>query len=198
MKIEKLSLVCQLKLIAGASVVLFLILILGVVLPNSDDLRPDPVAEVANETIPVYTNTSLVIISNSTDPINEERRDFIRALVNSTWASYVDHAKGILVRPKRKEDAYLTDNTLAASLSTLWILDLKEQFNTTWDLFELNYLKSEAFWKHGEIHVQKMVTEVLGSLLSLYSLTEEDRFLDAAKNIVDKLGPAYDNRTGKF
>lgn len=195
---KDLSLATQLKVIAGAALLLFVILIFGVVLPNSDDLGSGHLedASLNGTSVPLYTNTSLVILSNSTDPLNEERRDFVRSLANRTWTSYIQYAKSILDSQK-EEESFLTEHTLAVSLSTLWILDLKDQFNQTWHLFQKNYFGTNLFWKSEEIHVQRMVTEVIGSMLSCYALTEDDSFLETAKSIAERLTRAYDNRTGK-
>src|SRR5699024_7829980 len=56
----------------------------------------------------------------------------------------------------------------------------------------------DSYWRQSDIHVQSMVNEVLGSLLACFALTNEERFLDAAKSVSERLSSAYDDMSGMY
>ena len=195
------SLWLQLKLIIAAAFLLFLILFVGIVLPNWDSIGSSVSSSNGTDLNEFDLHSSLVIISNITDPINLERQEFISSILNSTWFGNYARAKSILDNrdsTTQTNETYLEDNSLLMSMSTLWILGLKEEFYLTWDLVAQNYLDpTSKYWHHSSsIHVQSTVSEVMGSMLACFALTGEQQFLDAAKNISDRLAPAYDNSTG--
>lgn len=203
----KLSIWCQLKLIAGSALLLLLILIFGVVLPNYDTLsKTQNQAEIIwntknlnslNITLLLQqqnTSSQLIILSNTTDPVNEQRKDYVLQMINNLWESLLAETKN----PKNPETTDPNEpnenfQTLTLSLSTLWTAGLDEQFNKTWIL-----LKSSSYFENvaQSEKVSKIVTDILGSLLSCYALTGEGEFWDLALTIADRLEPAYDNRTG--
>ncbi|KAH8957890.1 hypothetical protein BDL97_07G115200 [Sphagnum fallax] len=78
------------------------------------------------------------------------------------------------------------------SLDTLYIMGLQPQFNKARDWVAENL----HFNKNYDASVFETTIRVLGGLLSAYDLTAEKMFLTKAKEIADRLLPAWDTRTG--
>ncbi|TKY54517.1 Mannosyl-oligosaccharide 1,2-alpha-mannosidase MNS1 [Spatholobus suberectus] len=113
-------------------------------------------------------------ISIEDDPINMQRRDKVKDAMLHAWTSYEKYAWGKdELKPQTMNGV---DNfgglgaTLVDSLDTLFIMGLNAQF--------------------------KRAREVLGGLLSAYDLSGDKVFLEKARDLADKLLPAWNTPSG--
>lgn len=121
----------------------------------------------------------------------EERADFIRNMTKEAWNAYVEHAwpSGAL-KPLTKEgdDSTTVGETIVASMSTLWVMDLSEEFERgkQWVEGELHQLRNTTF----DVLVNTIIVNYLGGLLSCFALTGDEHFINKSYEITDMLLPA--------
>lgn len=129
----------------------------------------------------------------------EERKEFIRNMAKEAFKCYKDHALGSwTVRPVEKVPFdYLekskTGWTLVSAMTTLWVMDLKEEFEfgRKWIQEEMDFnVKDEA------IIIFDIVADIIGSLVSCYALTKDWLFVEKAREVADILKQSYDTPTG--
>jgi len=82
--------------------------------------------------------------------------------------------------------------TLVDSLDTLYIMGLKEEFKKARDWVA----ESLDFDKDYEASVFETIIRVVGGLLSAYDLSADKIFLEKARDITDRLLPAWDTSSG--
>ncbi|RLN03036.1 mannosyl-oligosaccharide 1,2-alpha-mannosidase MNS1-like [Panicum miliaceum] len=82
--------------------------------------------------------------------------------------------------------------TLVDSLDTLYIMGLKEEFKKARDWVA----ESLDFDKDYEASVFETTIRVVGGLLSAYDLSADKIFLEKARDITDRLLPAWDTSSG--
>src|SRR5699024_3596132 len=102
----------------------------------------------------------------------------------SAWSAYVSHAwPNEALKPVSNEPYKFGRNsgrTIVASLSTLWVMGLKDEF------------EQGKKWVKNELDFDKVVgshhwmAEHMGGLLSAYALTSDEMFASKAKAIADK------------
>ncbi|CAK9276687.1 unnamed protein product [Sphagnum jensenii] len=130
------------------------------------------------------------------DPITEYRRSQVKAAMLHAWSSYEKYAWGFdELQPQSRRGANDFGGlgaTIIDSLDTLYIMGLQPQFNKARDWVAENL----HFNKNYDASVFETTIRVLGGLLSAYDLTAEKMFLTKAKEIADRLLPAWDTRTG--
>ena len=107
------------------------------------------------------------------------RRDFIRNMTLEAWTAYTRHAWGqASLKPvtlsKQKGWLATAGTTIVASLSTLWTMGLKDEFD-----------KARA-WVQDEMVLDERGLVKIGALLSVYSLTGDGMFLEKAIAIADR------------
>ncbi|CAK9233557.1 unnamed protein product [Sphagnum jensenii] len=130
------------------------------------------------------------------DPITEYRRSQVKAAMLHAWSSYEKYAWGFDELQPQSRSGVNHFGGLGASiidsLDTLYIMGLQPQFNKARDWVAENL----HFNKNYDASVFETTIRVLGGLLSAYDLTAEKMFLTKAKEIADRLLPAWDTRTG--
>ncbi|CAM6010019.1 unnamed protein product [Sphagnum balticum] len=130
------------------------------------------------------------------DPITEYRRSQVKAAMLHAWSSYEKYAWGFdELQPQSRRGVNHFGGlgaTIIDSLDTLYIMGLQTQFNKARDWVAENL----HFNKNYDASVFETTIRVLGGLLSAYDLTAEKMFLTKAKEIADRLLPAWDTRTG--
>ncbi|CAM6032388.1 unnamed protein product [Sphagnum compactum] len=130
------------------------------------------------------------------DPITEYRRSQVKAAMLHAWSSYEKYAWGFdELQPQSRRGVNHFGGlgaTIIDSLDTLYIMGLETQFNKARDWVAENL----HFNKNYDASVFETTIRVLGGLLSAYDLTAEKMFLTKAKEIADRLLPAWDTRTG--
>lgn len=130
------------------------------------------------------------------DPVTRERRDKVKAAMLHAWSSYENYAWGmdeLLPQSRRgSNDFGGLGATIVDSLDTLYIMGLQDQFQKAkeWVATQM------TFDKHYDASVFETTIRVLGGLLSAYDLSKDGMFLDKAKDLADRLLPAWNTSTG--
>uniref|UniRef100_A0A0D9ZQB5 alpha-1,2-Mannosidase n=1 Tax=Oryza glumipatula TaxID=40148 RepID=A0A0D9ZQB5_9ORYZ len=130
------------------------------------------------------------------DPINNERREKVKEAMAHAWNSYVKYAWGMdELQPQSKNGVNSFGGlgaTLVDSLDTLYIMGLKDEFQRARDWVA----DSLSFDKDYDASVFETTIRVVGGLLSAYDLSGDKVFLEKAKDITDRLLPAWDTPSG--
>ncbi|KAM3701885.1 hypothetical protein ACJW31_05G209600 [Castanea mollissima] len=130
------------------------------------------------------------------DPIEIERRQKVKEAMLHAWSSYEQYAWGQdELQPQSKNGVNSFGGlgaTLIDSLDTLFIMGLEEQFQKAREWIA----NSLDFNKDYEASVFETTIRVVGGLLSAYDLSNDQVFLDKAKDIADRLLPAWDTPSG--
>ncbi|CAG8786767.1 5684_t:CDS:1, partial [Racocetra fulgida] len=128
--------------------------------------------------------------------IRESRRDSIKKGFLHAWSGYTKYAWG-------KDELepvtnYSRDNfngwgaTIVDSLDTIWIMDLKDEFNRSRDFVEtVDFTTSD-----GRISVFETTIRYLGGLLSAYELSNDPVFLKKALDLGNALLPSFNSGSG--
>ncbi|KAK1303943.1 Mannosyl-oligosaccharide 1,2-alpha-mannosidase MNS1 [Acorus calamus] len=130
------------------------------------------------------------------DPINIQRREKVKKAMLHAWNSYVTYAWGNdELQPQSKNGADSFGGlgaTIVDSLDTLYIMGLHEEFQKAREWVA----NSLDFNKDYDASVFETTIRVVGGLLSAYDLSGDKVFLEKAKDIGDRLLPAWDTPTG--
>ncbi|XP_071715547.1 mannosyl-oligosaccharide 1,2-alpha-mannosidase MNS1-like [Rutidosis leptorrhynchoides] len=132
----------------------------------------------------------------ASDPIEVERREKVKDAMVHAWSSYEKYAWGhdeLQPQSKNGVDSFGgLGATLIDSLDTLYIMGLDEQFQRAkeWVADSLD------FNKNYDASVFETTIRVVGGLLSAYDLSGENVFLEKAKDIADRLLPAWSTPSG--
>ncbi|KAG6575398.1 Mannosyl-oligosaccharide 1,2-alpha-mannosidase MNS2, partial [Cucurbita argyrosperma subsp. sororia] len=130
------------------------------------------------------------------DPIDAERREKVKEAMIHAWSSYEKYAWGQdELQPQTKGGINSFGGlgaTLIDSLDTLYIMGLDEQFQKAKEWVA----KSLDFNKNYDASVFETTIRVVGGLLSAYDLSGDKVFLDKARDIADRLLPAWDTPSG--
>ncbi|KAL4308311.1 hypothetical protein GQ457_01G024580 [Hibiscus cannabinus] len=130
------------------------------------------------------------------DPIEIRRREKVKEAMVHAWSSYETYAWGndeLQPRSKNGVDSFGgLGATLIDALDTLYIMGLDEQFQKAREWVA----KSLDFNKDYDASVFETTIRVVGGLLSAYDLSGDRVFLEKARDIADRLLPAWDTTTG--
>ncbi|KAK7372159.1 hypothetical protein VNO80_05530 [Phaseolus coccineus] len=130
------------------------------------------------------------------DPIDIERREKVKEAMLHAWGSYEKYAWGQdELQPQSKSGVNSFGGlgaTLIDSLDTLYIMGLNEQFQKAREWVA----NSLDFNKDYEASVFETTIRVVGGLLSAYDLSGDKVFLDKAREIADRLLPAWNTPSG--
>ncbi|XP_006652783.1 mannosyl-oligosaccharide 1,2-alpha-mannosidase MNS1-like [Oryza brachyantha] len=130
------------------------------------------------------------------DPINNQRREKVKEAMAHAWNSYVKYAWGMdELQPQSRNGINSFGGlgaTLVDSLDTLYIMGLKDEFQRARDWVA----ESLSFDKDYDASVFETTIRVVGGLLSAYDLSGDQVFLEKAKDITDRLLPAWDTTSG--
>lgn len=130
------------------------------------------------------------------DPIDNERREKVKEAMIHAWNSYVKYAWGQdELQPQSMNGVNSFGGlgaTLVDSLDTLYIMGLKDQFQKAREWVA----NSLDFNKNYEASVFETTIRVVGGLLSAYDLSGDSMFLEKARDIADRLLPAWNTPTG--
>ncbi|KAK9757135.1 hypothetical protein RND81_01G142700 [Saponaria officinalis] len=132
----------------------------------------------------------------SEDPIAVERRQKVKEAMLHAWGSYEKYAWGQdELQPQTKNGVNSFGGlgaTLIDSLDTLYIMGLDEQFQRAREWIA----NSLDFNKEYDASVFETTIRVVGGLLSAYDLSNDKIFLEKARDIADRLLPAWDTPSG--
>ncbi|XP_049689219.1 endoplasmic reticulum mannosyl-oligosaccharide 1,2-alpha-mannosidase isoform X2 [Accipiter gentilis] len=122
-------------------------------------------------------------------PINERQMAVIEAFRHA-WKGYKDFAWGhdeLKPLSKSYSEWFGLGLTLIDALDTMWILGLKEEFEEArkWVANDL------VFDKNVDVNLFESTIRILGGLLSAYHLSGDSLFLEKAKDIGNRLMPAF-------
>merc|ERR1711991_632989 len=120
-----------------------------------------------------------------------ERQAAVKAAMKHAWDGYVKFAWGKdELKPVSKTHQNWLDIglTIIDSLDTLWIMDMKEEFNKAREWVA----SSLSFNKNRDVSTFETSIRVFGGLLSAYDLSKDRVFLEKAKDIGDRLMKAFD------
>ena len=107
-------------------------------------------------------------------------------MTREAWNAYARHAWGqhdLHPLSLSKQEAWLaySGQSLVGSMSTLWLMGLKEEFNVA------------RRWVEKEMIIDDRCLPKIGALLSTYALTGDELFKNKAREIADLYSP-----TGKW
>lgn len=129
---------------------------------------------------------------HNTEKINNERRAAVKEAMMHAWNGYKSHAWGsdTLNPISKKGSGWLgMGTTIIDSLDTLWIMGMKKEFSEARNWVEL-YFNPKA---DGNASFSDVTTSVLGGLLSAYTLSGDDMFLNKAHELGNSLIHAFDS-----
>ncbi|KAJ3340635.1 Mannosyl-oligosaccharide 1,2-alpha-mannosidase IA, partial [Kappamyces sp. JEL0680] len=147
-------------------------------------------------------HVSLMAVANRTDGIHEAGRNRVKDMMRHAWSSYKKYAWGYdELKPLSKTGHNWTKYsylfTPIDALDTLFIMDLKEEYAECKNLVldKLDFNQEPDHTVHNINHFETTI-RVLGGLLSAYDLDPDQRFLDKAVDLGDRLLGAFDNPSG--
>ncbi|KAJ0264617.1 Mannosyl-oligosaccharide 1,2-alpha-mannosidase MNS2 [Hirschfeldia incana] len=152
----------------------------------------EDVKSVVSEDVSV--NSSLKDVQE--DPVDAQRLQRVKEAMLHAWSSYEKYAWGQdELQPQTKDGVDSFGGlgaTMIDALDTLYIMGLDEQFQKAreWVATSLN------FDKDYDASMFETTIRVVGGLLSSYDLSGDKIFLDKAKDIADRLLPAWDTPSG--
>nr|CAB3263604.1 mannosyl-oligosaccharide 1,2-alpha-mannosidase IA [Phallusia mammillata] len=128
-----------------------------------------------------------------------EKREIIKDMMKLAWKGYRNYAWGANeLRPisKQKHSANIfgsadTGATIIDALDTLYIMELKDQFNEGKDWVVNLNMNSQS-----DISVFEVNIRFVGGLLSAYFLSGDNVLLNQAVAVAEKLMPAFNTATG--
>ncbi|KAH0993480.1 hypothetical protein GBA52_004963 [Prunus armeniaca] len=136
------------------------------------------------------------IVEEEDDPLNVERRRAVKEAMIHAWTCYEMYAWGRdELQPQTRDGVDSFGGlgaTLVDSLDTLYIMGLDEQFQRAREWVA----KSLNFNKNYEASVFETTIRVIGGLLSAYDLSDDKVFLEKARDIADRLLPAWNTPSG--
>lgn len=127
-------------------------------------------------------------------PMNERQQAVVESLKHA-WKGYKLHAWGhdnLKPISGGYSDWFGLGLTLIDSLDTLYMMGLHEEFKEARDWVETEL----SFNKNQEVNLFETTIRVLGGLLSAYHLSADEMFLDKAKDLGDRLMPAFKTPSG--
>uniref|UniRef100_A0A7S0RWM0 alpha-1,2-Mannosidase n=1 Tax=Pyramimonas obovata TaxID=1411642 RepID=A0A7S0RWM0_9CHLO len=129
-------------------------------------------------------------------PADVERREAVKRAMQHAWRGYERYAFGMdELQPNSHKGKNMFAGlgaTIIDSLDTLWIMDMKEEFNRAkeWVATKLNFNVAK------ETSVFETVIRIVGGFISAYDLSGDRMFVDKCVELVDRLMPAYRTPTG--
>lgn len=132
----------------------------------------------------------------ASDELGRVRAAAVKAAMVHAWSGY--RAKAWGSDELKPRGGYGQDNwagmgmTLIDSLDTLWLMGMKEEFAQAreWVATKL------SFDKHTSVSVFETTIRALGGLLAAYDLSGDKVFLEKAKDLGNRLLPAFNTPTG--
>ena len=132
--------------------------------------------------------------SAASSPEIESRRAAVKRAMQHAWDGYERHAWGHdeldTIKLRGTDDFSALGATIVDSLDTLWIMGMREEFDRAadWVETELNFEPDVGKTSFFETNIR-----IVGGLLGAYYLSGDRMFLGRAKELADRLLPAFDN-----
>ncbi|CAL4093322.1 unnamed protein product, partial [Meganyctiphanes norvegica] len=123
------------------------------------------------------------------------KQEAIVGAMKHSWKGYKTYAWGhdhLKPVTGSRNDWLRLGLTLIDALDTLWIMDLKEEFNEAreWVAWQLNFDINQ------DVNLFETTIRVLGGLLSTYHLSKDHIFLDKAIDLGDRLVAGFNSGSG--
>lgn len=134
----------------------------------------------------IFTVATFNVTAHSKDDSNTQEY-YLNRIRNRTQNAW---AERVLVSAEHYP------NFIFSAMSTLYLMDLQEEFNEgrKWIEQEFTFAEHDAYVK-----VHDVITNYLGGLLSLYGLTSDDLFLKKATEVGDVIiKQAFNTKTGNL
>jgi len=135
-------------------------------------------------------------VKEESDELARSRRSHVLNSMKHVWKNYRELAFGKdelhPVSGKATNSWGGMGATLVDSLDTLWLMDLKKEFNDGKDWVE----KTMSHTMVGEVNGFETTIRILGGLLSAYDLSNEVVFLKKAEYLGSRLFKAFDSKSG--
>jgi len=149
--------------------------------------------------VPPIHDDSLNVRSYKT-PLSEERRLFVKKMMKTAWDGYHQYALGhneLMPISKSGHSAGIFGQTqmgatVVDALDTLKIMELETEFQQARDWVASNL----HFDVNQGVSVFEICIRFLGGLLSAFAMTGDEMFKTKAKDIADRLLPAFNTPTG--
>jgi mannosyl-oligosaccharide alpha-1,2-mannosidase len=135
------------------------------------------------------------------NPVVVEQRNYVKEMMRHSWNNYVKYAWGQnelkpLSRSGHTSDIFGDSKlgaTIVDAMDTLWIMNMTEEFQMgrNWIQKELNIEAVDS-----PMSLFETVIRFVGGLLSCFALTNDQMFLLKAREISDKMLPAFNTETG--
>jgi len=125
-----------------------------------------------------------------------EKREAVKRAMQHAWRGYERYAFGMdELQPKSHRGKNMFAGlgaTIIDSLDTLWIMDMKDEFNRAqnWVATKLNF--NVGF----ETSVFETVIRIVGGFMAAFDLSGERVFVDKCVELTERLIPAYRTPTG--
>ncbi len=138
-------------------------------------------------------------VKDKSDELARERRTHVRNAMQHAWNGYREHAFGkdevqpISGKSNTRWEGLGT--TLVDSLDTLWLMGMKEEFYEARDWLKES-LQNGLHDVDSYVSVFETTIRSLGGYLAAYDWSNDEIFLSAAKDLADRLLPAFDSPSG--
>ncbi|XGW04411.1 hypothetical protein V3C99_015526 [Haemonchus contortus] len=132
---------------------------------------------------------------------NERRKNKVVEMMLHAWNGYKNYSWGAnelkpVARTRHTQPIFggpLMPATIVDAADTLWIMDLKEEYEEARNYIKENFNMTLAT---GTLSVFETTIRFLGGLLSLYALTGEDFYVEKARSVGEALLPAFNTPSG--
>ena len=150
----------------------------------------------------VFLSALLLVLTavsccNGKSSEKEEYAGRVKAAFSKAWTSYMTYAKGMdAVNPISHEGHNWYDESLLMTpvdaFTTMYTMGLEKEMAEAKELIFNNL----SFDKDMYVQQFEIAIRMLGGLLSAYQLDGDERFLDMAKDLGDRMMPVFDSPTG--
>nr|XP_033817440.1 endoplasmic reticulum mannosyl-oligosaccharide 1,2-alpha-mannosidase [Geotrypetes seraphini] len=154
-------------------------------------IEPEQNAELPFTKVVEPYKPAPVVINGQKEPVHINSRQIaVIEAFRHAWKGYKEFAWGrdeLKPISKSYSEWFGLGLTLIDALDTMWIMGLKEEFEEAkkWVETEL------SFEKKVDVNLFESTIRILGGLLSTYHLTGDNLFLEKAKDLGNRLMPAF-------
>mmetsp|Transcript_2149 Transcript_2149/g.7836 ORF Transcript_2149/g.7836 Transcript_2149/m.7836 type:complete len:587 (-) Transcript_2149:2011-3771(-) len=171
--------------------------------PSHGSVSPPTPTPTTTATAPAVESSAPTSITSSTQETNplppqvDQRRTAIRNAFKHAWQGYKSRAWGHDdLKPLSGSFSDWVRGgvgmTIIDGIDTAWIMGLQDEYKDG-----LNWIRENLhFNKPSSISVFECTIRVLGGLVSAFDLTGEEIFKQKAREIADRLAPAFGSKTG--
>ena len=144
----------------------------------------------------IHGDSPYAFSPNESDELARSRRYHVKKGMQHAWAGYEKYAFGMdELEPLSKKGNMRwggIGTTLVDSLDTLWLMNMKDEFYRArdWCRTSLNHDISRS------VSVFETTIRSLGGLLSAYDWSQDEVFLDQAKDLGKRLFKSFDTKSG--